>query len=354
MDTKHKNSHIVFIRRLPQFASAARKELEEYFSESQRGYGSYFTKGSVRTATGLTPDEEKLLMPFILSIDPSEKDFTKQVNTWFEGLNVKVPGKDGLPLEIGLENSNTDPVSKDNLPLNVGNYITYRHALGHPWMAPTEDAGKGNQLKQYYIYDPNEVSKTTINVNEQKDKALTYYLTIRDNARSVNMYLTLMGVRTNTLRKGEEVVELRNRVDKNPKAFIDLYEDKDKEAKYIIEDMINNAVLERVGLRILIKEGGEQIGRDMKEAILYLQDARNTKTYNVLKARNQEKAKAHSISVDTDEDLPASAKPTVAATVTPVVTAANEPAEDPAKELIPPAAPELQEAAADSAGAIDE
>lgn len=346
MDTLHKNSHIVYVRRLPQFASAAQKDLEEYFANSQRGYGSYFTKGSNRTATGLTPTEEDLLLPYILSIPKEDREFRKGVTNWFEGLSVKIPAGEGMKLEIGLNTSNTEPVSGDNLPININDYILYRHGVQHPWVAASEADGKGNQLKQYYIYDPNEVSKVNVSLNDERDEAMRYYLTIKDNARTVNQYLTLLGVRTNNLRKGEEVLELRKHVDKTPKKFIEVYKDKDKEMKYIIEEMINTNILERVNTRILVKETGDQIGRDMKEAILYLSDSKNTKVYGILKARLQEAWKKTSVSVNTDEDLlepPVQRVPEVAVEST-----------IPATEIIPAGAPETQEAEDGTAGAIDE
>jgi hypothetical protein len=299
-----KNSVIVFIKRLPQFAAAAQnKELEEYFIEGQRGYGAYFAPGSARVATGLTPTEEDLLLPYILNIPKEDRDFRKQVNDFYEAIDVKVPGRDGYKLETGLTSSNSKPMDKDNLPLNIDQYIKYKHALGHPWIAPSEAEGKGNQLKQYYLFNPSEVSKTTINVNEQKDTAFTYYLSVKENPRTVAMYLTLLGVRVDQLRSGDEVTTFRNLVETRPKDFIKIYEDRDKELKYAIEDMINNKILERVAGNILIKEDGTNLGTTMQEAILFLQNSRNTKVFSVLKARLQEKQKATSVSVETEEDL---------------------------------------------------
>ena len=291
-------------------------------------------------------------MPYILSIPKEDRDFRKGVTTWFESMSVKVPGKlgsnpvEGLPLEIGMEKDNSQPVSAENLPINITDFIKWRHALGHPWIANSEETGKGNQLKQYYIFDPNAVSKVNISINEQRDKALGYYLTIKDNIRSVTMYLTLLGVRTNQLRKGEEVIELRKLVDKDPDKFIRLYNDKDKEMKYIIEEMVNNNILERVSTRVLIKENGEQIGRDTQETVLYMLDSRNTKVYNALKARLQEAWKKTSVSVETDEDLPAAKTPAPVPEPVDEVVAA--------KEIIPAAAPEEQVAMEGSAGQIDE
>lgn len=348
MDT-HKNSVLVYIKRLPQFAAQARKELEEFFAEGQRGIGSYFAKGSARVATGLTPMEEDLLMPYILNIPSTDREFRMKVNDHYIIIDKKIPGKVGLELEIGLEVSNTEPMSATNLPINIDNYLTYRWALMHPWVAPSEADGKGNQLKQYYIFNPGEVSKVNINVNEQRDKALGYYLSIKDNKRTVTMYLTLLGVRTDQLRTGEEVLKLRELVDKNPEAFLKLFDDRDKEIKYAIEDMINNQILERVNGAILVKEDGTLLGRDMKEAILFITDSKNTKLYNVLKSRLQEKWKKTTTSVDTDEQLETGPVIPVAAVAVPV-------AEDlaPATELIPKAVEPEVVLVDDSTSALDE
>lgn len=349
-ETMHKNSRIVYIRRLPQFHSAARKELEEYFNESQRGYGSYFAPGSVRTATGLTPTEEDLLMPYVLDIPKEDRDFRKSVTAYFENINVKVPGRvgqnyeqEGLKLEIGLETSNEQPVSKDNLPISIKDYLIYRHGIGHPWVAASEEDGRGNQLKQYFVFDPKLVSRANVQKNDQRDEALKNYLTIKDNARQVQMYLTLLGVNPSTIRKGEETIKLRERVDANPEAFTKLYNDKDKEMKYIIEDMVYRGILERVGQRILIRDGGEEIGRDTREAVLYLSDSRNSKTYQVLKARLKEKWKDTSSSMETDDDLPKA----------PSTKQPDPVYQKPAAEIIPAAPAETQEAEPGTLGDIE-
>lgn len=299
--TKHPNSHIVYVRRAPMFASSARKELDEYFAESYKAVGSYFSKGSTRTATGLTITEEDLLMPYILNIPKEDRDFRKEVNVWFQNIATKVPARDGVKLEIGLEKSNSEPVSENNKPINVEEYIRYKHIIGHPHVALNEEEGTGNQLKQYYIFDPEEVSLASIGINDQRDEALSKYLLIKDKPRSVRMYLTLTGIDVRAIRKGEEAMRLRDVADKSPNKFLAAYNDKDREIKYHIEDMIHYKILERIGSRIVTPEGVE-LGRDMKETVLYWKDTRNTKDVVMLKSRLQEAWKKESVSMD-EEDL---------------------------------------------------
>lgn len=312
IDELHPNSHIVYIRRASMFASSSRKELDEYFAESHRGVGSYFQKGGMRTATGLSFEEENLLMPEIINIPATDRDFRKEVTTFFQNLETKVPAHKtdaktgvvtgGKALEIGLRISNTNPVTEENMPIEVEHFIRWRHAMGHPQVAMTEAEGNGSQLKSYYIYDPEEVSLDNLTINDAKDKALTAYLSIKDKPRSVLQYLTLLGINTTIIKKGEEAIKLRDAAEKKPEAFLKIVNDTNKEYKYLIEEMVNHGILTRVGNRLVNKDG-EVIGRDITEAVLYLKDSHNTKAFVTLKAQLQDKWKNKSISMDSDDDL---------------------------------------------------
>ena len=55
--------------------------------------------------------------------------------------------------------------------------------------------------------------------------------------------------------------------------------------------MIRVAVLENVGMKVLIKETGELIGDDLRGATLWFLDKANSKEVNVLTARYKEFSK---------------------------------------------------------------
>lgn len=303
----HPNSHIVYIRRKALFDTAERPELNEYFAGSSMNVGSYYAKGTAREASGLLIPEENLLLPYVLAIPADDRDFRLKVNEYYANIDSKVPADsvpvretDGLPLEIGLYESNTQPLSNTNLPINIGDYIRYRQVIGHPWVGASE-AEKGNQLKRFYVHDPNMIQTTTMSVNEQKDAALTRYLIVKTNARNVRMYLTLLGIDTSKLKPGEELTKLRTLAETNPKEFIEVSNDKNKEMKYIINDMVNNNIIDKVGDRYVA--GDTVLGRDMREAVLFLSDSHNTAVYTSLKARLQNAWVKNSVSVETEEDL---------------------------------------------------
>lgn len=303
----HPNSHIVYIRRKGLFDTEARPELEEYFSGSSVSVGSYFAKGTARPGSGLMIPEENLLLPYVLAIPADDQDFRTKVNEFYSNIDSKVPADqnpprttDGLALEIGLYKDNSKPISATNLPLNVGQYLKYRQIILHPWVG-IDESEKGNQLKRFYVFDPNKVQSITLSANEQKDAALTKYLMVKGNARTVRMYLTLLGVNTSTLKPGEELNKLRSLAETQPAEFIKIANDKDKEMRYIIEDMVHYKIVEKVGDRLL--SDGTVLGRDMREAILFLSDSHNTAVFTSLKAKLQNAWVKNSVSVETEEDL---------------------------------------------------
>jgi hypothetical protein len=53
--------------------------------------------------------------------------------------------------------------------------------------------------------------------------------------------------------------------------------------KYLITEMIGAQVLEKQGTTIFIKESGEAIGANAKEAVAYLKNPKNSRVYNMLR-----------------------------------------------------------------------
>src|SRR5690606_3989154 len=53
---------------------------------------------------------------------------------------------------------------------------------------------------------------------------------------------------------------------------------------YIITELIGAQYLERIGTQISIRETGEILGHDLKEAIAFLENPKNSKVLNLLKA----------------------------------------------------------------------
>lgn len=299
IDTQHESSIKVRIMRAGSFlAKAQGSEVDDYYGGALQNIGSFWESSNVnRIGSGLTVPEEKLLLPVILSLDATDREFNQKRNDFFAGLEIKVPYKDGLELEIGLED-NTKKMSENNLPLNIHQYVRYRFAKAHPWTAESKEMAEGNQLKHFYVHDAVKATASTADLNDIKDEALAYYLTMKSNADKVNMMLVLLGVdyrniegQTEAQTKQLRQEQLRKLVNETAEKFKEAYEDKDFEVKYLVQALTNATVLKKVGTKYLITETGESIGT-YDEAVQYFKDENeNSDKIGLLKAKLQEASK---------------------------------------------------------------
>src|SRR6187551_879291 len=147
--SSHANSKKVTIFRSGSFMSRAQgADTDEYFSMGKVSVDSYFEKkDSRRVATGLSFEEEELLLPSFVDASPQEREFRKNVSAFYTDISTKIPYPGGITLEIGLSSNNDKPVSKDNMPLDTMDFIRWRHAKGHPFMAASKEEAEGNQMK---------------------------------------------------------------------------------------------------------------------------------------------------------------------------------------------------------------
>jgi len=305
---KHINSRIVTIRRAPSFISKAQGiEVKDFMTSAIQEIGSYFEGGgSTRIGSGLTITEEKILLPEHIGISSEDKEYFKERNKFYVNFYTKVPA-DGIKLEIGLTQDNNKPIhvdktdpEKSNLPINLLEYLRYKHALSHPWVAKSELAGKGNQIQKFFVDDPVTASQGKSDTTAMKDEALTFYLQVKSNPEKVNSLLTLLGVdyrdvvgqtpeQTTQLR----VDKLRGLVDTRAKDFNDLNKDKNFDVKYKVQMMINTEVLKKVGAKYLITENGESLG-NYEELVEFLKDTTtNSDVIGVLNAKLQEAMKGN-------------------------------------------------------------
>lgn len=285
------------IHRQLTFAQAAHREAEvvDYFSQAFKAVGPYFSKRV--TGSGLSLEEQKLLMPGVLQVEKEDKDFKASVKRFFDEILTIIPPT-GLVLEIGLKESDALALSESNMPINVEDYVKYRHAKNHPWMAASKEEADRNPTKRWYLEDPDANVVTATNLNDLEDKALAIYFKFKEDELKVNQILTVMGKKIKTLDSAKKQLEFKALTRKNTslsasdqevalKRFIDVSEDPDLTFKFLIEELIFAKVLERVNTTILIKETNKTIGNDLRSAVIYLKNPRNSKEYNFLRSQYQ-------------------------------------------------------------------
>lgn len=305
-EKKHPNSRVVTIYQSSSFINKAQNiDVKEFITSAIKEIGSYFERGgSTKIASGLSIIEEKLLLPEHLGVSETDKEYFKERNKFYSNFATKIPFI-GLRLEIGLTNDNDAPLSynksdssKSNLPINLMDYLRYRHAANHPWVAISEKAGKGNQLKKFYIDDPVVSTQGKADLIAEQDKALTIYLQVKNNPEKVDMMLTLLGLdprdiigQTAEQTTSMRMEKLRSFVNTQAVVFQQVFEDRNFEIKYTIRTMVNTGIITKVGSKLLITETGETLGNEDETIEFFKDEKSNSDKIAVLKARVQEALK---------------------------------------------------------------
>lgn len=291
MKSKTLNSRKITIYRSGSFLSVAQgKDVQDFFSSSKRSIGSYFESGaSRRIGTGLSFDEEALLLPHILDVPAEHTEFRKKLNEFYQDMDTSVPYDTGRILEIGLDHSNTDNVSKGNMPIDIMDYLRYRHAIKHPQVALSKDTADGNTLKEFYIFDKFEVSKKSSKQLEVKDAALAIYQEIKSDDTKVRMALVLLGINPDRLETGDYIETLRGAAEKDPKKFLEVMGDKEFEINFWIQSMVNYKIVKVFGKKYFDAETDKLIGNDLEETIYFFKDDVNSDLIGTMKARLQDK-----------------------------------------------------------------
>ncbi len=300
---ENENSYQITIFRAGSFLSRAQdKDVDAMFSESKAGIGSYFENiNSTKIGSGMSFEEEDLLMPFVIDTPKEDRDYRKKVNEYYQDIETNIPFGEGLKLEIGLRLGNDvrlgAKVSGEiNLPINPPDYIKYRHALKHPQVALTKEEAESNMTKRFYVMDPKNIQRKTSRSNKEKDDAMKLYLSLKEDSNKVDMMLTLLGVEVRSFTgKDAEVLkveELRSKAESNPQVFVEMYNAENMEIRAMIKSMVNTEVLKVVGTRYLDAETKQLIGNNLEETIYFFQDeTENSDKIMVLKALHQEAKK---------------------------------------------------------------
>lgn len=294
---QHANSKTVTIFRAGSFLSRAQgKEIDDFFASSKKSIGSYWESvSSKKLGSGLTFKEESLLLPHLIDVDADDREFRKKVSEFYINMDTQVPHDKGRTLEIGLETSNTKEVSKDNMPLNISDFVRWKHAIGHPFVAKSKEEADGNALIEFYIFDKSEVIKKNTKKADERDAAMQIYLEIKGDKEKVDMMLTLLGKDPREFSGPEafesKLAELRKFAESSPETFTTIHNEGDLTARYWIKTMINVGVIKTMGAKHFDAESDKLIGHNLEETLYYFNDEENSDVVVMLKSRAQESMK---------------------------------------------------------------
>jgi hypothetical protein len=296
---KHPNSKIITIMRTESFQDAVQTGAKDFMSMSIKSIGSYWKSVNARIiGTGLDFNEQETLLPHVINCEAHDRDFKKSVAAFYSDLLTKIPFSTGRDLEIGMLVDNSLPmgariINKDgknvvttdekefknaklNLPIEIMDYIRYRHAKEHPQVAPDRDSALGDSLKLYFIFDPEVADKSTALKTSTRDAAMQVYLTVKDNTDKVDAMLLLLGVDprdfTGASAPSQKAQRLRVFADTESEKFNRILGLDNFELRVKIEGFLVTGVFKKQGDRIFEASTNKLIAVNMDEAVKTLQD----------------------------------------------------------------------------------
>lgn len=320
---------IVYLKRaLPFIHEAMNTEvMQSQLAQTQRSIGAYYVgEHNKKIGTGLTPDEEDLLIPILLQVRiDNHVEYAKAKFDHYNDIVTKVPGgKVGLALNIGLQDNdkplgkyiakvpievkyrdgNGDEqikieekeIVKYNLPDNIEDYTRWRHAIGYIYTAPSVEAAKGNPLIQYYIEDPKRVIESNYKELEIADKAYTEYVLVKTDPAKVDMLLTVLRtyvpkksgrppINVNNLSPEERIMILKEVATQRPEIFYNFATDTNLKKRYFVEELLSVGLMTRIGNTFVDNtDNNFNLGDSIKDVVQNLWNPKETSRLNRLKA----------------------------------------------------------------------
>jgi len=231
---------------------------------------------------GVDGEKEKELLAEHLGISPEEDDFHKRCRAFWADLRVEVPS-DGKVLTIETR--------EDGTPVDIYDYLVYKWAKKHKYVADTREDMLDDSTKQYYIYDPEGEMRNQNKVVGYKKQAYKELIKMSDDEDKIDMMITVLtDSDPDQMNKTQKENYLDQLIEDDPKEFVRVATDKSLEIKSAISEMVSLNILRKMGNQYWFHD--EKIGDTLEEAVLFFKDKKNAETINILKAKLQEAKKS--------------------------------------------------------------
>lgn len=234
------------------------------------------------TARPFTYDEEDKWMSEIVGLKITDVGFRSAVTNWYKNLTLKVK-PEGVSFEIGKDTGNN--------PLNVEDYLKYKFALGHPWMAKSKEECLGAEHLQFWFEDPEFENQAKGAKLEITTKAYVELAKLDNDEDKMDWVIrTVLGkfselgslTELTKLDVTKKKIKIDEVIRKDPQYFLDVMKDTDLIYKAEIASMVEAGVLVKEGNKYL--NGTENLG-SLEGTIAWMKDGNNSADYAVLKAR---------------------------------------------------------------------
>lgn len=227
---------------------------------------------------GVEGDEEAALLKNFIDVPATHQEWPAKTKDFWASLSLKVPFE-GAELEIGTYDNGS--------PINTMDYIYYKWCLKHRHVAMSEEEMTSDPLKRFYIYDPHkDLLKKNAKVQIKKD-ADKEFIKLTGNIDKMKMLLRVL-VDGDPQRMSDMEIEnsLYDYKGSNPEKFLKYCMDDNLDMQAEIEEMIAKDVLRRIGNQVIFQD--ETIGEDIRDAIIYFKNKKNSGQVNTMRARFKE------------------------------------------------------------------
>lgn len=236
----------------------------------------YSGQGPLR---GVSGEEEKRLLSSYLGMDAEERNFGKVCREFWADLRVEIPS-DGKTLNISTD--------KNGNPVNTLDYLIFKFAEVHPYVAENRNAMLDNSKKMFYIYDPEEEVKNQNRTVTFKKKAYAELIKMGEDEEKIDRMVRLL---TESDPHQMSIAQKQNYLDQlieeNPQRFVVYATDKDLEIKSIISEMVSESIITKMGNQYWFID--EKIGDTLEDAVRFFKDKKRSEDVNRMKAKLQEK-----------------------------------------------------------------
>lgn len=296
--------NVVIIRRRVDKNLNKNQTLKTLNNLSVKYLGAAKYLGSDLPVTGLSPVEKFAIMPSLVQLANNHNEFDLVVNNYFHDLRAEVPTGKGLKLDIRTEKVEINYAGEKHIvdmPKNPYHYIIYKRAICPDYIqcakTPEEAKGAGDRVK-FYIHNLKDAQDAEIKLGNARDKAYMAFVGLKDKTDLWDDVLTVYGVNPKMLSHNDKLLKLRGIAEavdfKDASEKLEEYEkfaklatDEDLDTKALLTKLISAKLILISGKSYIYdnEAGTVVIGTSEREAILWLQDANNSKDVLTMEAK---------------------------------------------------------------------
>jgi hypothetical protein len=233
--------------------------------------------------TGATEEDEfnKKLLSDFLSINVTDPQFKHEVEEFYKNIRIEVgPGDDdlsGTPLEIGLI---------DGYPINVEDYISYQHAMKHPYVTTDYDRFMNEQHILYYIEKPKEKQERRVEEIKLADEAKVKLIMIKQNEPDkINTILEYFLMVPELMTDDEKIIALDDIARRKAQELMSIVDDPKLEIKALVEQLISKEIIQKVEDEYFYKD--LRLGASIDQVVKAMQNPKNAVSVNTMRAANK-------------------------------------------------------------------